>query len=222
MFTGIVEEVGAVQAIHHAGRSAHLTVVAPTILKDLKAGDSLAVDGVCLTVASRTDHEATLDLSVETLRVTTLGLLKAGDGVNLERPLRIGDPLGGHFVMGHVDGVGTILSRRQEEDTLFLTIGAPPEVLHYSIRKGSIAVDGISLTINEMDDRSFRVAVIPHTVKATTLGLKGVGAAVNLECDLLGKYIERLLLGRGAVLAIPGQPPSRRNKTGGPWERKST
>jgi len=135
------------------------------------------------------------DLSPETAKVTTLGSLKAGDPVNLERAMRLGDRLGGHLVSGHVDAIGTIRARVQEGDALQLTIEAPREVLRYCVPKGSVTVDGISLTLNEVTDRGFRVTIIPHTAKVTTLGIKQVGDAVNLEADLIGKYVERLLPG---------------------------
>jgi len=198
MFTGIIEEMGVIQAFDRLKRSSQLSVLAKTVLEDLAVGDSITVNGVCLTATGRTDKEFTADVSPETLTVTNLGALKTGDAVNLERAVQVNSRLGGHLVSGHIDGVGLIRDRRQEEDAWLLTIEMPKELLRYCIKKGSIAVDGISLTINQVADKSIEVAIIPHTAKATTLGLKGVGTTVNLECDMIGKYLERLLLERGS------------------------
>ena len=201
MFTGIIEEMGVIQALDRGPKSARLTVMARTVMNDLAVGDSITVDGVCLTVTARTEEGFSSDLSPETLTVTHLGTLAAGDAVNLERAVRFNGRMGGHLVSGHIDGVGRIRGRRQEEDALFLSIELPKELMRYCVKKGSITVDGISLTINHTADRSVEVAVIPHTAKVTTLGLKGIGSPVNLECDLIGKYVERLL--------DTDQPPSR-------------
>ena len=201
MFTGIIEEMGVIQALDRGPKSARLTVMARTVMNDLAVGDSITVDGVCLTVTTRTEEGFSSDLSPETLTVTHLGTLAAGDAVNLERAVRFNGRMGGHLVSGHIDGVGRIRGRRQEEDALFLSIELPKELMRYCVKKGSITVDGISLTINHMADQSVEVAVIPHTAKVTTLGLKGIGSPVNLECDLIGKYVERLL--------DTDQPPSR-------------
>ena len=198
MFTGIIEEMGVIQAFDRLKRSPQLSVLAKTVLDDLAVGDSITVNGVCLTATGMTDKEFTADVSPETFSVTNLGSLKAGDAVNLERAVRVNSRLGGHLVTGHIDGVGLIRDRRQDDEALFLTVEIPKELLRYCIQKGSIAVDGISLTINQVTDRDIQVAIIPHTAKATTLGLKGVGSSVNLECDLIGKYLERLLLERGS------------------------
>jgi len=193
MFTGIVEEMGVVKALEHSPSGTRLTILASTILDDLAVGASVSVDGVCLTVVARNDQEFSVNVSSETLSVTTLGKLKAGRPVNLERAMRINERIGGHLVAGHVDGVGSIRDRRQEGSTIVLTIEAPKEVLRYCVSKGSITVDGISLTSNEVSERSVTVAIIPHTAKITTLGLKHPGDPVNLESDLIGKYVERLL-----------------------------
>jgi riboflavin synthase len=194
MFTGIIEEMGVVQALNRLNHSARMTILASVVLEDLRVGDSITVNGVCLTVTSKTNKEFMVDVSPETMSVTRLGSLKAGDAVNLERALQMGSRLGGHWVSGHIDGVGTIRSRRKEENAVLLSIEAPREVLRYCIPKGSIAVDGVSLTINRLTEKEFEVAIIPHTAERTTLGIKGVGEGVNLECDLIGKYVERLLL----------------------------
>jgi len=193
MFTGIVEEMGVVKALEHSPSGTRLTILASTILDDLAVGASISVDGVCLTVVARNDQEFSVNVSSETLSVTTLGKLKAGRPVNLERAMRINERIGGHLVAGHVDGVGSIRDRRQEGNAIVLTIEAPKEVLRYCVSKGSITVDGISLTTNEVSERSVTVAIIPHTAKITTLGLKHPGDPVNLESDLIGKYVERLL-----------------------------
>jgi riboflavin synthase len=197
MFTGIIEEMGVVQGFHRDKKSGRLTVLAKTVLEELALGDSITVNGVCLTVIDRTDGDFTADVSSETLAVTNLGSLNVGDAVNLERAVRVNSRLGGHLVSGHIDGIGRIRDRRQEDEALFLTIEIPKELSRYCVKKGSIAVDGISLTINQVTDKDIQVAIIPHTAKATTLGLKGVGSGVNLECDLIGKYLERLLLEPG-------------------------
>jgi riboflavin synthase len=199
MFTGIIEEMGAVTGMEKTLTGTRLRILASAVLDDLAVGASIAVNGACLTVAAMDKQEFTVDVSTETLSVTTLGALAPGAPVNLERAMKIQSRLGGHLVAGHVDGVGAIRNRRQDGDTLLLTIEAPKEVLRYCVHKGSITVDGISLTINEVTDRSFSVAIIPHTAKVTTLGLKQSGDSVNLESDLIGKYVERLLQERGQL-----------------------
>lgn len=206
MFTGIVEELGVVKALEHSPSGTRLTVLASTILDDLAVGASVSVDGVCLTVVARNDQELSVDVSPETLSVTTLGKLATGRPVNLERAMKINERIGGHLVAGHVDGVGSIRDRRQEGTAIMLTIEAPKEVLRYCVSKGSITVDGISLTINEVSERSLTVAIIPHTAKVTTLGLKRPGDPVNLESDLICKYVERLLQARDH---LPSQQPPK-------------
>lgn len=193
MFTGIIEEMGVVKAIDRNIQSIRLTLLAKTILEELELGDSVTIDGVCTTATDLVESGFTVDLSPETARVTTLGGLKLGDPVNLERAMRIMDRIGGHLVSGHVEGVGVIRERKQEENAILLTIEAPADILKYCIKKGSIAVDGVSLTINHLADRSLTVSIIPHTAKVTTLGVKGIGSPVNLESDLIGKYVERLI-----------------------------
>jgi riboflavin synthase len=196
MFTGIIEEMGVVKAAGKTLQGSGVTILAKIVLEGLKIGDSVTVNGVCLTVVGCNDTEMKADISPETMKVTTLGSLKAGDPVNLERAMRLGDRLGGHLVTGHVDGIGAIRSRVQEGDALQIAIEAPRDVLRYCVPKGSITVDGISLTVNEVTDRGFRVTIIPHTAEVTTLGIKQIGDAVNLETDLIGRYVERLLSGR--------------------------
>lgn len=193
MFTGIVEEMGAVSAMEKTLAGTRLTIMASTVMSDLKLGDSVSVNGTCLTVVTKDERNFSVEVSPETLSVTTLGQLTAGAPVNLERAMKLHERIGGHLVAGHVDGVGTIRNRHQEGNAIFFTIEAPREILRYCIVKGSITVDGISLTINDVTEKGFSVAIIPHTAKVTTLGLKQPGDTVNLESDLIGKYVERLL-----------------------------
>ena len=193
MFTGIIEEMGVIQAVERSLQAVRMRILAKTILEELEVGDSVTVNGVCLTASLVTEIDFSVDLSPETLRGANLGALKIGDPVNLERAMRIMDRIGGHLVSGHVEGVGVIRERRQEGNAVILRVEAPPHVLKYCVLKGSIAVDGVSLTINDLNDRGFTVSIIPHTAQVTTIGLKEVGATVNLESDLIGKYVERLL-----------------------------
>ncbi len=193
MFTGIVEELGLVKLLSVRVGTAQLQMYAQTVLTDVKLGDSLSVNGVCLTVVSFSAREFAVDVMPETLRRSNLMELKPGDSVNLERALTLGGRLGGHLVSGHVDGVGRIAERRLEGNTVLFRFSAPSEVLRYIISKGSVAVDGISLTVADTGLDWFSVSVIPHTVSHTTLGRKREGEKVNLENDLIGKYVERLL-----------------------------
>ena len=186
MFTGIVRELGRVVAFD----GARLLVEAPQTSADI--GDSVAVDGVCLTVVEHDSDRLAFDVVAETLSRTTLGTLTADDRVNIEPALRAGEPLGGHIVQGHVDGVGRVRIISPQP----VWIDAPPEVLRYCVEKGSIAVDGVSLTIAALDDAGFAVALVPHTLAATTLGAAKPGDVVNLEVDVLAKYVERLTMGR--------------------------
>lgn len=203
MFTGIVEEMGAITVLRKALSGTRLTILASTVMGDLKIGDSVSVDGICLTVVSRSERDFSVEVSPETLSVTTLGNFAVGLPVNLERAMRLNERIGGHLVAGHVDGVGVIRSRHQDANAIMLTIEAPQNILRYCVVKGSITVDGISLTINDLSDNGFSVAIIPHTAKVTTLGLKQVNDPVNLESDLIGKYVERLLQERGHVPPKP-------------------
>jgi len=199
MFCGIVEEMGAVTSMEKTLAGTRMTILASTVMGDLKIGDSISVNGTCLTVVTRGQRDFAVEVSPETLSVTTLGHLTAGAPVNLERAMKLNERIGGHLVAGHVDGVGTIRGRRQEGNAIFFSIEAPSEILRYCVVKGSITVDGISLTINDMSDHAFSVAIIPHTAKVTTLGLKQVNDTVNLESDLIGKYVERLLQERSQL-----------------------
>jgi riboflavin synthase len=197
MFTGIVEDVGQIARLAElpSERARTLTVRAPLLAEEQPLGASLAVDGVCLTVTAWRPGEIDAVVGPETIERTTLGRLAAGARVNLERPLRLGDRLGGHMVAGHVDGVGRIAAVTPRAEAVDVVVEAPAPLLRYVIEKGSIAVDGISLTVNAVDARGFSVSLIPHTQSATTLAHKGTGGAVNLEVDLIGKYVEKLVGG---------------------------
>jgi riboflavin synthase len=196
MFTGLVETMGEVASVEKTGNSIRLSVK-PMTVYELEIGDSVSVNGVCLTVTNTgkgaLPYAPAFDVSPETMRSTNLGDLKVGDKVNLERALRLSDRLGGHIVTGHVDGVGTIKNRRQAGEYTFYTLEVPAEILRYIVKKGSITVDGISLTVVELDSRAFSVAIIPHTLTATNIGGKNIGDRVNLEADIIGKYVEKFL-----------------------------
>lgn len=208
MFTGIVEELGKVRSLTRGPKSARLVVEARRVLEDVHLGDSIAVNGVCLTVTDFSSSAFGVDVMSETLNRSSLGGLTPGEAVNLERALRLSDRLGGHLVSGHIDGVGTIIRDSQEDLARILEISAPPQVLRYTIEKGSIAVDGTSLTVVSVGERSFTVSLIPHTRGLTTLGHKKVGHTVNLEADLIGKYVERLM-------GVPGAPKAGEETRGG-------
>ncbi|MBQ0108191.1 MAG: riboflavin synthase [Phascolarctobacterium sp.] len=193
MFTGLIEELGKVQSLTGAGESYQLSIEARTVLQDLAIGDSVAVNGACLTVVEKTPNSFTVDVMPETARRTVIGALHVGEGVNLERTLRFGDRLEGHLVAGHVEGVGRILHCQEDGNALVFRIGCDKTLIHYIIKKGSVAVDGISLTVTAVEENSFSVSVIPHTAAVTTLGFKRVGDKVNIETDLIGKYIEKFV-----------------------------
>ncbi len=193
MFTGIIEEIGTVNNTNMAGGSGELKVAARLILDDAKLGDSIAVNGVCLTITRINSSEISFDVSAETLRRSNLGTLKRGSQVNLERALAADGRFGGHMVSGHIDGTGTLAEKRDEGNAIIFTFKAPSIIMHYLIEKGSIAIDGISLTITGLSDESFTVAVIPHSLQQTTLGNLRIGTTVNLENDLVAKYIEKLI-----------------------------
>lgn len=193
MFTGIVEELGAIRAVRRGAASAVLSIGAAEVLSDLKIGDSVAVNGVCLTVTSLDDGGFTADVMHETLGRSSLGALVPGSRVNLERAMPANGRFGGHIVSGHIDGTGKIASVRPDDNALWYTISAAPELLRYIVEKGSITIDGISLTVAAVDEVSFSVSLIPHTAAVTTLGKKRAGDIVNLETDIIGKYVEKLL-----------------------------
>jgi riboflavin synthase len=193
LFTGIIEELGTVRSLQTRADFAQIKIEARKVLSDIRLGDSIAVNGVCLTVASFSGLSFLADVMPETLRKTNLIGLKPGNRVNLERALALGGRLGGHMVSGHVDGTGRIREKRTEGNAVVMHITAPQEVLRLIVPKGSIAVDGISLTVAVVGPESFSVSVIPHTAAETTLGEKSAGDIVNLENDLIGKYVDRLL-----------------------------
>ena len=201
MFTGIVEEAGTVEAIQPTKKSIRLTVRARAIGRGLKLGASVAVNGCCLTVvklaARGKDRFIQFDMLQESWRLTNLQFAKPGSLVNLERPLRSGGELGGHFVTGHVDGLGKITKWERVGRDHMLDISAPPEIMHYMIHKGSVALDGMSLTVAAVQKQSFRIWIIPHTYEITALRDRKVGDAVNLEGDMLGKYVEKFFAARG-------------------------
>jgi len=193
MFTGLIEELGTVERIKRKGASLHLTVRASAVLEGMKDGESIAVDGVCLTVTGFSRELFSVDVIPKTLETTILAGLRVGEKVNLERAIKVGERLGGHLVTGHIDGVGQLKERRKKRDNLTLKISILRELTKYLIPQGSIAVDGISLTVVERGQDSFTVAIIPHTARVTTLVFKTVGSYVNIEVDSLGKYMEKLM-----------------------------
>ncbi|MDF2522461.1 MAG: riboflavin synthase, alpha subunit [Clostridiales bacterium] len=194
MFTGIIEEMGKVKGIIRSINSIKLSIECRTILKDMKLGDSIAVNGICLTATDFGDSWFTADVMPETMRRTNLDKLKPSGYVNLERALSVSDRLGGHIVSGHIDGIGTIIEKKEEDNAVWLTIEAPQEILKYIVQKGSVALDGTSLTVAYIDNRSFKISLIPLTRGVTVLGIKEVGDKLNIECDVIGKYIEKLII----------------------------
>ena len=193
MFTGIIENKGRVLRVEYRGQEERLTLEIPMDLTDLKLGDSINMNGVCLTVVEKKEQAIGVDLSLETLEKTILGKLKEGDKVNLERALRLTDRLGGHIVTGHIDGIGVILEKRRERDFLGLRVRIPPSISRYVVQKGSIAIDGISLTVNQCQGEEIQITLIPYTIEKTTLIDKKVGDQVNVEVDILGKYVGKML-----------------------------
>ena len=193
MFTGIVEEIGLIESIKNGEKSSKITIKGSKVLEDTKIGDSIATNGVCLTVTKLQDNKFEVDVMAETLRKSNLGSLSVGSRVNLERALNLQSRLGGHIVSGHIDGVGRIISFVKEDNAIWVTIEASEEILKYVIYKGSITIDGISLTVAYVDNIRFKVSIIPHTATETTLLNKRPSEDVNLECDLIGKYVEKLM-----------------------------
>ena len=193
MFTGIIQDTGTVRKLTRKGEDALLEVTTELPLEDVKVGDSIAVSGGCLTVTTLGKKSFTFDVSAETLSKTTLGRLKAGDRVNLEKALRMSDFLGGHLVLGHVDCVGRVVERSSRAGSIVFGIALEPGLSKYVVAKGSIAIDGISLTVNSCEGDRFYVNIIPHTYDMTTLAGKKAGDSVNIETDILGKYVEKLL-----------------------------
>ena len=193
MFTGIVEEVGTVQALRPGSQSYILTVSAKKVLEDAKVGDSICTNGICLTVTALHNGCFDADVMPETVRRTNFASLRPGSRVNLERALTLSSRLGGHMVSGHIDGTGQITEMRKEDNAVWITVQTQPGLLRYMIEKGSIAIDGISLTLAQVTDTYFKVSVIPHTGEETILLGKHPGDTVNLECDQIGKYVDKLM-----------------------------
>ncbi len=193
MFTGIIEEIGTVRRIERGAAGARLTIGAKAVLEGTKIGDSIATNGVCLTVVSMTADSFSADVMAESLRRSGLGQLQSGSPVNLERAMAANGRFGGHIVSGHIDGTGMISSQKREDNAVWVTVHAPAALLRYIVEKGSIAIDGVSLTVAAVDETSFSVSIIPHTGAETILLGKKPGETVNLECDVIGKYVEKLL-----------------------------
>jgi riboflavin synthase len=206
MFTGIIEEIGSIANIKQTGESIVLIIDATKILKDVQVGDSIAVNGVCLTVTSFTVNQFTVDVMPETVNATSLKTLKRGSKVNLERAMAAGGRFGGHFVSGHADGLGIIKGKKPVQNAVYYEIEVASDILKYIIYKGSVTVDGTSLTVFGLSENSFTISLIPHTTSETIIGLKGVGDIVNVECDMLGKYIEHFLSNR-----YNGTQPTRKS-----------
>ncbi len=199
MFTGIIEGLGTISAIQPSGEGKKLTIDADFVLKGAKEGDSISVSGACLTAVVINGGRFSVDVSPETLVRSTFAQAKTGDRVNIERAMRLSDRLDGHLVSGHIDGVGTIIYRKIKSNAILITIGAPESLCRFMIEKGSVAVDGISLTINGCTQNNFEVSIIPYTSKLTTIGFKNIGAHVNIETDMIGKYVEKFLSGGQTV-----------------------
>lgn len=193
MFTGIIEEIGSLESINKSGDNYRLKIKAKKVLENTEIGDSISTNGVCLTVVEMTENSYSADVMAETLRKSSLGDLRLNSPVNLERALTLNKPLGGHLVSGHIDGVGSISSIVKEKNAIWFEVAADKEILKYIINKGSVALDGISLTIGELLNSSFKVSIIPHTLGETNLHSKKIGDPINIEVDLVGKYIERFL-----------------------------
>jgi riboflavin synthase len=203
VFTGIIKAKGSIGGIEKRGGDVRLRVTTPELpWSEYEVGDSIAVNGVCLTAVRLLDNGFDTDVSVETLDVTTLKQLSVGDAVNLEPALRVGDALGGHLVSGHVDGIGRMMAREDDARSIRMTFEVPGELSRYIARKGSICVDGVSLTINEVSGNTFGLNIIPHTAEVTTMGAYEAGTAVNIEVDLLARYIERMLGSDAGGLSI--------------------
>ena len=193
MFTGIIEEIGTISHISGVGQALRLTISCKRVLEDVHLGDSIAINGICLTVVQFDPRSFQADVMPETFRSTSLGELKAGSLVNLERALPLGGRLGGHLVSGHIDGTGRIIRRKKENNALWLEIEASAAIMKYVVMKGSVTVDGTSLTVSALQENHFAISLIPHTAEMTTLAEKSTGSRVNIECDILAKYVEKLM-----------------------------
>ncbi|WP_226581564.1 riboflavin synthase [Halobacillus litoralis] len=196
MFTGIVEEIGTLKSVKNKTEALEVKVSADVVLKDAKLGDSISVNGVCLTVTDLTDGTISFDVMPETYRATNIHELKQGDPINLERAMAAGGRFGGHLVSGHIDGTGKIVSKKPESNAVYYEVQLPEELIHYFVYKGSIAVDGTSLTVFGVEEDKVTISLIPHTMEHTVLGGKGPGDRVNIECDMIGKYVAHFLSGQ--------------------------
>jgi len=196
MFTGIIEGLGTIQHLHRSGNSFRMSIVSDFNLNDAKVGDSIAVNGVCLTAIQLTTRQFDVDIAPETVSKTVFQFIKPNERVNLERALRLSDRIDGHLVSGHVDGLGTITNRQSQDNAIIIEITTQPAICRYMIHKGSVAVDGISLTINRLEENRFYLSIIPHTAKLCTIGIKKVGQKVNIETDMIGKYVERFVMNK--------------------------
>ena len=196
MFTGIVEEIGSLKAVKQKTEALEIQISAEKVLEDVQLGDSISINGVCLTVTDYTKQTVHFDVMPETYRATTLNELKQGSPVNLERAMAAGGRFGGHLVSGHIDGTGKIVSKNPESNAVYYEIELPDALVHYFVYKGSIAVDGTSLTVYGVDDNKVTISLIPHTMEHTVLGGKGPGDHVNIECDMIGKYVAHFLKGQ--------------------------
>ena len=199
MFTGLIQSIGTVRRLNRQGDAAQLTIASDLVTADLQLGESIAVNGACLTVTAWESDQFTVDVSPETLKCTTLETLRPNHAVNLERALRLSDRLGGHLVSGHIDCIARVRRRYQDHNALRIEFSVPDEAMRYIVEKGSVAVDGISLTVNQVGQQMFSVAVIPHSLEMTTLKDCREGTAVNIETDMIGRYVERLLTHESSV-----------------------
>lgn len=193
IFTGIIEEIGTIQAVERGGKSSRLQIKAEVVLEGTRIGDSISTSGVCLTVAEMNKNSFSADVMAETMRRSKLGRLTFGSKVNLERAVKMDGRLGGHLVSGHIDGTGIIRSMLREDNAVWLSVSTSEDLLRYIVEKGSIAIDGVSLTVAKVDNTGFQVSIIPHTAQETTLLHQKIGDLVNLECDIIGKYVEKLM-----------------------------
>lgn len=209
MFTGIVEEIGNIKQIKNGLKSSKLIINCNKVLEKTEIGDSICTNGVCLTVTNINKGTFEADVMAETIRKSNLNTLKIGSKVNLERALSLSTRLGGHLVSGHIDGIGYIKDLKKEDSSIWITIKTSADILRYIVYKGSITIDGISLTIAYVDDDVFKVSIIPHTLQQTILSSKNIGDSVNLECDMIGKYVEKLL----GITSPDKQQPNNINET---------